>query len=481
VLTDHKPLNFALHRVSDAWSARQQRQLSYIAEYTSDVRHVAGVDNVVADALSRPAAVIAAPAATPIDFSVLAHDQKGCADTQRLAREGSLQVKQVEVAGVQLLCDVSAAVLRPLVPVQQRRAMFEALHSLSHPGIRATCRIVTARFVWRGFATEIGSWCKECVGCARGKTHVHCKSKVEKIPVPGQRFQHVHVDLAGPLPVSGQGHSYILTMIDRTSRWPEAVPLSSITAEACADAFVSGWIARFGVPAVVTTDRGTQFSSATWACLARTLGFQHVMTSAYHPQSNGMVEQLHRQLKGALRARVCGASWLEHLPWVMMGIRAAPKEEANISPAQMVYGTDLVLLGQPAARAAGATDTAAGEEVKSIPLRQRSYAEVARGPVNKLVVAQYVYVRRGAAANPMAPPYDGPFLVLQRGEKTFQLQIGQRRETISMDRLKPHEGEGPVAVGQPPKKGRPPRTGGGKVDSCGAESAGGPCSGAENP
>jgi hypothetical protein len=52
ILSDHKPLCFALHRLSDAWSARQQRQLSYIAEFTSDIRHVAGVDNVVADALS---------------------------------------------------------------------------------------------------------------------------------------------------------------------------------------------------------------------------------------------------------------------------------------------------------------------------------------------------------------------------------------------------------------------------------------------
>jgi len=52
LMTDHKPLTFALHQQSDAWSARQQRQLSYVAEYTSDVRHVAGPENVVGDALS---------------------------------------------------------------------------------------------------------------------------------------------------------------------------------------------------------------------------------------------------------------------------------------------------------------------------------------------------------------------------------------------------------------------------------------------
>jgi transposase InsO family protein len=93
-------------------------------------------------------------------------------------------------------------------------------------------------------------------------------------------------------------------------------------------------VSRFGVPDTVTTDRGTQFSSATWACLARTLRFRHIMTSAYHPQANGMVERLHRQVKEALRARGCSAAWADHLPWVMLGIRAAPKEDSNVSPAR---------------------------------------------------------------------------------------------------------------------------------------------------
>jgi uncharacterized protein YeaC (DUF1315 family) len=82
----------------------------------------------------------------------------------------------------------------------------------------------------------------------------------------------------GPLPVAARGHKYILTAIDRTSQWPEAVPLTGITAEECADAFMAGWVARFGVPATVTTDRGTQSTSATWACLASKLGFQQVLT-----------------------------------------------------------------------------------------------------------------------------------------------------------------------------------------------------------
>jgi RNase H-like domain found in reverse transcriptase/Integrase core domain/Integrase zinc binding domain len=336
IFTDHKPLTFALHRTSDAWSARQQRHLSYVAEYTSDIRHVLGKNNTVADALSRPAAAVA-PATCGVDYRRLAAAQKVCPETAELATCQSLHVQSVAVDNVELLCDVSNGLIRPLVPADFRQAVFQSIHQLAHPGTRATRRMISTRFVWRGMAADIASW------CARGKILTHVKSPVKEIPVPAARFSHVHVDIVSPLPTSPDGHSHLLTIIDRTTRWPEVVPLRSISAVECADAFTSGWIARFGVPATVTTDRGTQFTSAVWSCLCRTLNIQHITTSAYHPQSNGMIERFHRQLKQSLKARQCGTAWAEHVPWVLLGVRAAPKEDSNVSAAEAVYGEQLVI------------------------------------------------------------------------------------------------------------------------------------------
>jgi transposase InsO family protein len=76
------------------------------------------------------------------------------------------------------------------------------------------------------------------------------------------------------------------------------------------------------------------------------LGVQHHLTTAYHPQANGMVERSHRQLKDALRARLAGTSWPDHLPWVLLGLRAAPKKESGVSSAELLYGVPLTLLGQ---------------------------------------------------------------------------------------------------------------------------------------
>jgi hypothetical protein len=149
----------------------------------------------------------------------------------------------------------------------------------------------------------------------------------------------------GPLPAS-KGFTYLFTIIDRTSRWPEAIPIAATTTIDCANALFQGWVSRFGVPAVITSYRGAQFTSSLWAALCSLLNIQHNQTTAYHLQSNGMVERFHRRLKDALRASCAAANWADHLPWVLLGLRAAAREDDGSTPAHEVFGTPLILPGQ---------------------------------------------------------------------------------------------------------------------------------------
>jgi len=86
-----------------------------------------------------------------------------------------------------------------------------------------------------------------------------------------ERFRNIHIDLVGPLP-SCQGYRYCLTCVDRYTRWPEVLPIQDIAAETVAKALYTGWITRFGVPEVITTDQGTQFESLIFNNTIKLLG-----------------------------------------------------------------------------------------------------------------------------------------------------------------------------------------------------------------
>ena len=216
-----------------------------------------------------------------------------------------------------LFCDISTGTQRPIVPLPWRRAVFDSLHGLSHPGIRATQKLITARFVWPGINADVRRWTRSCIQCQRAKIQRHTATPLSTFPTPDVRFDVVHIDLVGPLPPS-QGFSYLLTCVDRFTRWPEAIPIPDITAETVAQAFLRGWIARFGVPSTIITGRGRQFESQIWNKLMSLLGSKRARTTAYHPQTNGMVERFHRQLKAALKAQTNSAAWMDTLPLILL-------------------------------------------------------------------------------------------------------------------------------------------------------------------
>ena len=246
----------------------------------------------------------------------MAKAQEGDQELSNLSSSTSLKLSKVPIPAstVTIVCDLSTGVPRPVVPALYRRAVFDSLHSLSHPGVRATERLITSRYVWPNIKSDVRRWAQSCLQCQRSKVHRHTITPLTTFSTPDARFDMVHIDIVGPLPPS-RGFKYLLTCVDRFTRWPEAIPIANITAETVAEAFVSGWIACFGSPSTLTTDRGRQFESALWRELTHLFGSKRIRTTSYHPIVNGLVERFHRQLKASLKSQNDPTHWTESLVW----------------------------------------------------------------------------------------------------------------------------------------------------------------------
>ena len=386
-----------------------------------------------------------------IDFAQMARDQPLDADFRRLSNDpnSGLTFQKIPIGEFQLYVDVSNGPARPFVPFSWRRQVFETIHGLGHPGIERTRQMVRDKFVWPSLRADVSRWARSCVHCQRAKIGRHVVPPIREFVVPDRRFAHIHADIV-MMPESA-GYKYLLTMIDRFTRWPAAVPLKDITTETVINALAHGWISAHGIPQTITTDRGSQFTSEVWAQLLSTWGINHSTTTAYHPEANGMVERLHRRLKESLMA-LCGDErneWYWKLPMTLLAIRTTLKPDINASPADLVYGEGLAVPGDLLPTCPNNEDNLQQERRRALAnLRlevsrlQPKQTSAHRQPLvhipEDLDNATHVFVRRGGVHHPLTLPYEGPYQVHSKTNTGIKIHLpGRGVEEVALARVRP--------------------------------------------
>jgi transposase InsO family protein len=189
---------------------------------------------------------------------------------------------------------------------------------------------------------DVRQYVSKCDACQRRSGKRELKAPLGDVAEPSHAFQIVHCDVVGPLPITSKGNRYILTFIDKFTKYPEAIPLADVSAVSCARAYATGFVSRYGVNEILVTDKGSNFMSAFFE-VCRILGVKHIHTTSFHPIENLPAERMHKTMNRALGFYVnnVGNDWDDLLPLFLMAQRAAPSSVTGYSPYYLLHGYEI--------------------------------------------------------------------------------------------------------------------------------------------
>ena len=239
---------------------------------------------------------------------------------------------------------------RLCVPCPEARIeILRGLHDSAmagHNGIHKTACRVQERYWWPGMWGDINNFVTSCVTCQRNRAVKQSPwGSAQVIGTPDFAWQHLHMDWTVGFPPSridkGKPFNSILTFIDRLSGMAHFVPCRSTdTAAETAVHLINHVIRHHGCPERIIADNDVRLRAGFWQALTERLGITMKYTSAYHPQSNGKVENSHATLYDILRSMVTrwGDNWAEHLPLAEFAFNSSVCSSTGFSPFEIAHG-----------------------------------------------------------------------------------------------------------------------------------------------
>ncbi|RDX98991.1 hypothetical protein CR513_18019, partial [Mucuna pruriens] len=309
----------------------------------------------------------------------------------------------------------------------------------THIGGRALAsKVARAGYYWPTLKRDCMDYVKKCDKCQRfAEGHKASLENLHHVMSPWPFFKW-GVDILGPFPPAPGQVKFLIVAVDYFTKWVEAKPVTTITAER---------VKRFGIPAEIVSDNGTQFASKAMAEFCEGLKIKQVFTSVEHPQSNGQAEAANKIILRRLRKRLEEAKgrWAKELPQVLWSYHTTPHSTTNETPFRLTFGTEAMIpveIGEPSPRATLFEPSMNEEELRAnLDLIQevRQIAHIREYAVKTRAARRYnqkVVPRRfkagdlvlkkiimAANKNKLTPLWEGPFRVMnETGQGAYKLE-----------------------------------------------------------
>ena len=352
---------------------------------------------------------------------------------------------------------------RVVMPRTMRREAISRCHDTATGGhfyFWKTYNTVKKYFIWPGMRKDVQNYCRACHVCATKKNDGRQKrARMHRYDV-GMPMEEISLDLKGPFPASTKGNKWVLVVVDSFTKWMEAYSLPDSEAETVAAALVDGFIARFGVPYWIKTDRGSQLTGKVFTELCKILEVDHRTSTPFHPQGNAKCERMVKVV-GNLISCHCRTQkeWDDKIPLLTMAYRSTLHEVTGYTPNYLMLGREIflpldIMIGTLPEEQRKIAPTyvkelkenleSCFEEVRdalsSYGERQRRYYNL-RTRGEELKVGSVVYMmektRKKGVAPKLAPRWKGPYLIIQKCGTVYELQTSHKTsKMVHFDLLK---------------------------------------------
>ena len=344
-----------------------------------------------------------------------------------------------------------------IVPRALKEVVLSGCHdeiTAGHFSSRKTLSRIRQNYFWKNMSQDCSLYVHSCVNCStQKKANLTARAPLINYQA-GNPLDRVHIDILGPFPISRSGNRYVLMLIDQFTRWLEAYPLPDQTAEQVARVVVDQFIARFGSPLYIHSDQGRNFESDLFGSVCELLDIAKIRTTPTHPASNGQVERYNTILLALIRCHIDGASdkWDEAVPLLAGAIRSMQNRHTGMTANMLMLGREV---RRPISLAYSFNElvpqSCPHEYVKELlknfhevhhlardklktamKIQKQAYDTKIREAdfhVGDLVYRRNLLLKKGDSRK-LAPPWVGPFLVVQQlSEVTYKVQ-GKRRSFV---------------------------------------------------